>query len=68
MIRQQSDGHVYLALALAVLAAILSVAPPVPPRASARFLLLTSAAEAAMAAGAIGEDPAIVAPPWFVSN
>jgi hypothetical protein len=63
MTQQQTGGHVYIALALATLAAILSVAPPTAQSESVRFLLQTSAADAAMAAGAIGEDPDAVAPP-----
>jgi hypothetical protein len=68
MARQQSDGHVYIALALAVLAAILSVAPPAPSREQVHSLLMTSDADAAMASGAIGEDPAGLASPGFVPN
>jgi hypothetical protein len=63
MTQQQTGGHIYIALALATLAAILSGAPPAAPSDPARFLLLTSAADAAMAAGAIGEDPDAVTPP-----
>jgi hypothetical protein len=62
MIQQQTGNRIYIALALATLAAIMSVEKPAAPRGLAHFLLLTSAPEAALAAGAIGEDPDAVTP------
>lgn len=62
MIQRRTDSHVYIALALATLTAITSIVHPAAPAGLARFLLLTSAPEAAAAAGAIGEDPNAVTP------
>lgn len=66
MIKQQAVNSIYialaLALALATFAAIMSVGKPAAPHGLAHFLLLTSAPEAAAAAGAIGEDPDTVTP------
>jgi hypothetical protein len=45
------------------MAAIMSSVPPSARVETARFLLLATAVEAAMAAGAIGEDPDLVTPP-----
>ncbi len=63
MIQQRTSGQVYIALALATMAAIMSIVPPSVPFEPARFLWLTSAPEAAMAAGAIGQDPDAITPP-----
>jgi hypothetical protein len=63
MIEQRNRGRVYIVLALATMVAIMSIIHPTVPREAAHFLRLTSAPEAAMAAGAIGEDPGAVAPP-----
>jgi hypothetical protein len=63
MIQQQTGNRIYMVLALAILAAIMSVEHPAPPRGLAHYLLLTSAPEAAVAAGAIGEDPDAITPP-----
>jgi hypothetical protein len=57
MIQQRTGGQVYIALALATMAAIMSAAHPATPLETARFLLMANAPEAAMAAGAIGEAP-----------
>lgn len=62
MIQQQTVNGIYIALALATLAAIMSVEKPAAPCELAHFLLLTSAPETAAAAGAIGEDPDAVTP------
>jgi len=62
MIQQQTVNGIYIALALATFAAIMSVESPTAPRGLAHFLLLTSAPEAAATAGAIGEDPDAVMP------
>ena len=63
MIQQRTGGQVYIALALATMAAVMSIVPPSVPFEPARFLLLANAAEATMAAGAIGEDPDAITPP-----
>jgi len=63
MIQQQTGHRITIALALATLAAIMPVETPAAPRGLAHYLLLTSAPEAAAAAGAIGEDPDAVTPP-----
>jgi hypothetical protein len=62
MIQQQTGYQIYMALALAILAAIMSVEKPATPRGLPHYLLLTSAPDAAAAAGAIGEDPDTVTP------
>jgi hypothetical protein len=62
MIQQQTGYQIYMALALAILAAIMSVEKPAAPPGLAHYLLLTSAPEATAAAGAIGEDPEAVTP------
>ena len=62
MIKQQIGPHIYVALALATLTAIMSFEHPADPSEPVRFLLLTIAPEAATAAGAIGEDLDAVMP------
>ncbi|HEY1935248.1 MAG TPA: hypothetical protein VGG99_24855 [Acetobacteraceae bacterium] len=62
MVKQQEATGIYIALALATFAAIMSAEKPAAPRGLTDFLLLTSAPEAAAAAGAIGEDPDAVTP------
>jgi hypothetical protein len=62
MIRQQTVNSIYIALTLATFAAIMSVEKPATSRGLAHLLLLTSAPEAAAAAGTIGEDPDAVMP------
>lgn len=59
---QQISSHIHVALALAILAAIVSAGQPAARRDLAHFLLLTGAPEAAAAAGAIGEPPDAVTP------
>jgi hypothetical protein len=63
MLMQRTDRHVYVALALAIAAAILSAENGADPYRQVRLLLLANAAEAVMAAGAIGEDPDAITPP-----
>jgi len=56
MLRQRNSRHIYLALTLAVAAAILSTEHPSDPYQQARLLLLTVAPEATVIAGMIEEN------------
>jgi hypothetical protein len=60
---QGTGSHVYVALILAIAAAMLSAEHPDQLYQQARALLLTDGPQAASVAGAIAEHPEIVVPP-----
>jgi hypothetical protein len=63
MIERKTSNRIYVALALAAVAATISVVyRPAPLRELARFLVAASDSEAAVTAAAIGEDPNAIAP------
>ncbi len=63
MDQQRTDGNITIALLFAIMAAITSAAHLGVHRVPVRFMLLTSAPEAAADAGAIGEDPDVFTSP-----
>jgi hypothetical protein len=60
---QRTGAHVYVALMLAIAAAMLSTEHPAQLYRQARSLLLTDGPAAASVADAIAEHPQVIVPP-----